>query len=571
MFKIHRSFFKYNQRLLRTVYGLSNYDYHSQCCCRCFSTSNKSYVPAKKSTAVNSSTIVVPKLGVFSVIFGIGAGIYYFYHNWKREPVLASTKGIELIGGQPVKGLPLYKLEDVAQHCTKKDRIWVTFKQGVYDITNFIDEHPGGDKIMMAAGGSVEPFWLMYGVHKQPEILAMLETYRIGNLSLEDSKESIRDMEDPYSNEPKRHPVLRINASKPFNAEPPSSLLADNFITPVDLFYVRNHLPVPEVDLASYRLTVDGLGVRPVELTLDEIKRFPEHTITVAVQCAGNRRTEMSKVKAVKGLSWDVAAIGNATFTGVRLRDVLLSLGLKEDNPSIQHVQFEGLDTDPANVPYGASIPIEKALDPRGDVLLAYKMNGEPLTRDHGFPLRVIIPGTVGARNVKWLGAIYLSEEESPSHWQQNDYKGFSPSTDWDTVDFTKSPAIQVLPVTSAICDPTDGDTVKVIDGKIIVKGYAWSGGGNKIVRVDVTPDSGKTWYVADLIAQDGNKPPYHWAWTLWKAEIPVDNKNKQVELWVKAVDSSYNTQPEKFDNIWNLRGVLGNAYHRIKVNLIKN
>lgn len=232
--------------------------------------------------------------------------------------------------------------------------------------------------------------------------------------------------------------------------------------------------------------------------------------------------------------------------------------------------QFEGLDTDPTSNCYAASIPLSKAMDPRGDVILAYEMNGEPLTRDHGFPCRVIVPGVVGARNVKWLGRIVVSKIESNSHWQQNDYKGFSPSTDWDTVDFSKSPAIQNMPVTSAICSPQAGDSIKVNEnGCITVKGYAWSGGGNQIVRVDVTTDQGKTWHVADLETCDKDSILHptgrNWGWTLWTAKVPIV-KAGSVEIWSKAVDSNYNCQPETFEFTWNLRGVLSNAYHRIRI-----
>lgn len=205
-------------------------------------------------------------------------------------------------------------------------------------------------------------------------------------------------------------------------------------------------------------------------------------------------------------------------------------------------------------------------MDERGDVLLAYKMNGQLLSRDHGYPVRVVVPGVVGARNVKWLGKIVISSEESNSHWQQNDYKGFSPSTDWDTVDFTKSPAIQNMPVTSAICTPKQGDKVAVDgNGCVTVKGYAWSGGGNKVVRVDVTADGGRTWQNAEL-KQEDTAPGRHFGWTLWTATIPV--KGSQVEIWSKAVDSNYNVQPETFENTWNLRGVLSHAYSKIKVTL---
>nr|CAD7443808.1 unnamed protein product [Timema bartmani] len=401
---------------------------------------------------------------------------------------------------------------------------------------------------------------------------------------------------------------------------------------------------------------VAGITWKEVEDALERIKKGKAPGVDELMEEMITASGEMLEtiVKPVKGLNWGAAAIGNATWSGARLRDILLAAGLRDNQPGVTHVQFEGLDSDPANVSYGASISVEKAMDPCGDTILAYEMNGNPLLRDHGFPIRVVVPGIVGARNVKWLGwiivseeescshwqqndykgfcpsvdwdtvdftkspaiqelpvtsaicdpidgssvelhdgnlmvkgrpQIIVSEEESCSHWQQNDYKGFCPSVDWDTVDFTKSPAIQELPVTSAICDPIDGSSVELHDGNLMVKGYAWSGGGQKIVRVDVTADSGDTWHEAELVAQEGNtRPGRHWAWTLWCADIPVPAGSSQVlilllvfvcenyvEVWAKAIDSSYNTQPESFRNIWNLRGVLSNAYHRVKVNIVQS
>lgn len=134
-------------------------------------------------------------------------------------------------------------------------------------------------------------------------------------------------------------------------------------------------------------------------------------------------------------------------------------------------LKFEGLDVDVTNSPYGGSIPFYKAMDANADVILAYEMNGAPLSRDHGYPIRVVVPGTVGARNVKWLGKIVIANEESPAFWQQNDYKGFNPSVEADTADYSKAQSIQQLPVTSAICSPEDGKTVRIRKGCIPVKG----------------------------------------------------------------------------------------------------
>nr|CAH7716926.1 unnamed protein product [Callosobruchus chinensis] len=453
--------------------------------------------------------------------------------------------------------------------CSSESRIWVTYKEGVYDITDFVAGHPGGDQILMAAGSSVEPFWLLYGIHENQHVYKIMENYRIGNLDKHEADNFTRNMEDPYSGDPVRHAVLKPASVKPFNAECPPSLLVENFVTPNELFYVRNHLPVPNIDPKQYKLEIEIEGVKKrVSLSLEDLKKMPKKTITATIMCAGNRRSEMVKVKPVKGLNWGPAAVGTATWTGVPLSYVLKNAGLDDCADKYKHVQFEAEDLDATGKNYGASIPIWKAVDERGDVLLAYEMNGSALPRDHGYPIRVIVPGVVGARNVKWLAKIVVSEHESTSHWQQNDYKGFSPCTDWEDADFTKSPAIQELPVTSAICKPYDGDSVNVVDGKICIKGYAWSGGGQKIIRVDVSADGGKTWHVANFDAQDGSEPPRHWAWTLWSVNIPVDQKSKRANILVKAVDSCYNTQPEKFEHIWNIRGVLGHAYHKIKVEL---
>ncbi|XP_005186168.2 sulfite oxidase, mitochondrial [Musca domestica] len=469
------------------------------------------------------------------------------------------------------KDLPTFKLEDVQKHNTLEKGIWVTYGIGVYDITDFIPKHPGSDKIMLGAGSAIDPFWAIYQQHNNKEILSLLETYRIGNISPEDEV-STDDMGSPWAMEPKRHPLLKPASERPFNAEPPLTILAENFYTPNEFFYVRNHLPVPVIDVKTYELEVeietDKAGAKSTQkaLSFEDIKALPKHSVTAAIMCGGNRRSEMTEVKSVKGLSWGAGAVGNAKWSGARLRDVLLAMGV-QPNENL-HVILEGADLDPTSNPYGASIPLSKALDERGDVILAYEMNDKPLNRDHGFPIRVIVPGTVGARNVKWLTRIVVADHESNSHWQQNDYKGFSPSTDWDTVDFTKSPAIQAMPVTSAICTPLPGEKVKVsADGFVEVRGYAWSGGGRRIVRVDLTADKGKSWHVATL-EQENEPDGRHYGWSLWTARIPVDTKLKgeEVEIWSKAVDSAYNVQPETFANIWNLRGVLSNAYHRVKI-----
>lgn len=161
-------------------------------------------------------------------------------------------------------GLPVFSRADVQKHKTKESGIWVTFKAGVYDITNFLPAHPGQEKILMAAGGSIEPFWAMYGVHNNKHIGEMLEELRIGNLDPKDQvphhrilaslrptysrlQAVVMPQVDLYSNEPERDPRLVVRSNKPFNAETPLAGYNER-ITPNELFYVRNHLPVPEID-----------------------------------------------------------------------------------------------------------------------------------------------------------------------------------------------------------------------------------------------------------------------------------------------------------------------------------
>ena len=329
--------------------------------------------------------------------WGLAAGVGVATLGWGvnlRKGLQAEAETILESAGKRLEGLKEFSIEDVGKHDCIENRVWVTYKSGVYDITDFIPLHPGADKLLMAAGGSVEPFWRMYAVHLNNEVIyGMLEEYRIGNLKQEDvdnQKASLKESDDPFANAPKRHPALMVNQAKPFNAETPLSIITDSFLTPSDLFFVRSHLPIPDIDPAAYELEVGGVGCQDITLSLEDLKKLPKHTVVSALQCGGNRRLEMKTRKNLKGLDWRGGAIGNAEWSGARLVDVLAAAGFSEDkSPEARHVIFEGLDTDPANSPFGASIPIEKGADPRGDVLLAYEMNGEPLSRDHGFVLVV--------------------------------------------------------------------------------------------------------------------------------------------------------------------------------------
>jgi len=555
--------------------------------------------------------------------------------------------------------LPLFKRADVARHSQPGD-VWVTRGDGVYDVSKFVTGHPGGPaRLMLAAGGAIDPFWSMYAQHDTAQVRDILEGYRVGTLVswlgrkrrrerrikkfqfqssiIEASSSSSTlstssststsssstphqapgeaappapDLDDPYGSDPARHPAIRVVTAKPFNGETPAATVPGSPITPNELFYVRNHLPVPLVksdaspspaELAEtvnddWRIQVQGLDPRapPLELTVRDLKdrkKFEKVVVPATLQCSGNRRNELSRgVKPVKGLEWDSGAISTAAWGGVRLSDVLKAAGVESQEEALKkgkkHVCFDGGDVDGGslnsktpsssnNTPplpgYGASIPSRRALDRNADVILAYEMNGKPLPRDHGAPVRVVVPGVTAARSVKWLTRVSLSEDEHESHFQRKDYRTFAPGTDWDNVDWESAPSIVETNVTSAILEPADGS--RLSDGPYLpsegtdslsVKGWAFSGGGRGIQRVDVSLDGGKSWTPAQTLERvpgdgDGFENGPAWCWTLWTADdVKIPNYFKgtgDIEIVARAVDSSCNVQPEEAGPIWNLRG----------------
>ncbi|RDW77907.1 hypothetical protein BP5796_05759 [Coleophoma crateriformis] len=456
------------------------------------------------------------------------------------------------------------RLHEVRQHNAASREPWVTKGTSVYDITDWVDAHPGGDVILRAAGGSIDAYWNIFTIHKKQDVYDILEQYKIGEIDetdLIDGHVPQDAIEDPFVTDPARDPSLRVLTAKPCNAETPPEALSD-FLTPNPTFYVRNHMWVPVVEEpeSEYRLSIELPDGEEKSYTIKELKeRFPMHKITVTLQCSGNRRKDMTvHAKQTNGLQWTAGAISSAEWEGVKLRDVLADAGIGALGQKLpedaRHVQFMGLEA------YGASIPISKAIDPLGDVLLAFKMNGEELPRDHGYPLRVVVPGNVAARSVKWLRKIVVSDEESLSQWQRRDYKCFGPNV--SNPDWTKAKSIQEMPITSAITSVLSPSSTEESRNQLTVEGYAYSGGGREIVRVDISTDGGKSWDQAELLS-DSTKGSKAWCWKRWRYTGPCRSCD-ETTLVVKATDEAYNTQPESYEAIYNPRGNLATAWHRV-------
>lgn len=354
-----------------------------------------------------------------------------------------------------------------------------------------------------------------------------------------------------------KHPGYLVRSETPFNGGAPLDLLRQEAITPPELFFVRNHGDVPSVDPASYRLAVDGLVDSPLNLTLDELReRFARVEVTATLQCAGNRRLELIALEPVPGeLPWGEEAISTAVWSGVRLRDLLAAAGVSD---GAAHVAFQGLDPVERQgriFDFGGSIPLGKALSP--EVLLADSLNGAPLPSTHGFPLRVVAPGYIGARSVKWLQRISVQETPSDNYFQAHAYKLFPPDVRADTVDWSGGKMLGEMNITSVICRPAAGATVAA--GSVAVQGYAIAGGERSVARVELSADGGATWRDATL---QGEPRPF--VWTLWEARLELPAGRHQ--LVVRATDSAGTTQPASVREVWNFKGYMNNAWHRVDV-----
>jgi DMSO/TMAO reductase YedYZ molybdopterin-dependent catalytic subunit len=323
-----------------------------------------------------------------------------------------------------------------------------------------------------------------------------------------------------------------VRQKAPLNLEGQFSSVRD-WLTPTSQFFVRSHFPAPELDGQTWSLRIHGAVEKPIELTLPEVMDLPGATLDATVECAGNGRVFYEPAK--EGLQWQSGAVGNASWTGVRLRELLQKAGVARGAAEVVLIGADrgvvdgGKKTSsPGPIAFARSIPLQKALD--DGTLLAHSMNGEPLTVQHGYPLRAVVGGWFGMAWVKWITEIRVVDRPFLGYWQARDYFRW----DRDMGEPVLVPLTE-MPVKAQIARPINGSEV-LVNQRRRVFGAAW-GGEAPIVRVEFSAE-GDDWQDARLL----HSPVRH-AWRFWECEwTPV--RPGRYSLLCRATDADGNVQP---------------------------
>ncbi|KAJ6595825.1 hypothetical protein DFH09DRAFT_1135714 [Mycena vulgaris] len=397
------------------------------------------------------------------------------------------------------------------------------------------------------------------------------------------------DQKTPDAHVPRDPRLIRLTGTHPFNAEAPlTALIGEGFLTSPELFFVRNHGPVPQVydaEILNWEFTVEGLVDNPLRLTLrDLMAEYEQQTYPITLVCAGNRRKEQNEVRKTKGFSWGPAGVSTALFTGVAMADVL-----RRARPQrrARYVCMEGADKLP-NGHYGTCVKLNWVMDPNRGIMLAHAMNGEMLRPDHGRPLRAVVPGQIGGRSVKWLKRLVLTEVPSDNWYHIYDNRVLptmiSPDVAANDLKWWTDEryAIYDLSPNSAVACPAHGETLDLVGGlkTYRAKGYAYSGGGRRITRVEVSLDQGGTWRLADIdYAEDkyrkadttlyGGKLDFQWreasfCWCFWALDVPVEDMLGAKDLLVRSMDEGMCVQPRGL--YWNVLGMMNNPWFRVAI-----
>jgi DMSO/TMAO reductase YedYZ molybdopterin-dependent catalytic subunit len=327
-----------------------------------------------------------------------------------------------------------------------------------------------------------------------------------------------------------------------------------SFITPTENFYIRNHyLSVPNFSGSTWNLEVKGQVNSPLSLTMNDIRSLPKKELDITLECAGNSRSSM--MPQAEGIQFNHGAVSTGRFKGVSLKSILDLADLKS---AVKEIIFSGGDfgteeEDGAvfsnTLTYQRSLTLDQIRD--DNILLAYEMNGSPLTRDHGFPLRLMVPGWYGMASVKWLVSIEATDHSFTGFFQKNRYVLIREGAEGATL----GEPITKLAVKAVISTPKHGEVIP--KGPFTFSGFAWSGWGH-ITKVELSVDGGTTWGEANLINNQSVTAWHKWEF-IWHA-----NKIGHFIVKARAYDSKGNVQPSNVE--WNFRGYANNSIQTIAV-----
>lgn len=362
---------------------------------------------------------------------------------------------------------------------------------------------------------------------------------------------------DPFKMFNKNTEMVVLN-DKPWNIEAQAHLLDDR-ITPNTCMFIRNNGLVPEgIDPKTWTLTIDGESVKTQKTyTLDELKsKFKQHSYQLTLECGGNGRSEFDP--PAKGNQWTIGAVHCATWTGVRLRDVLEDAGIKSSAVYIgYHAVDKHLSMDPKKEPISRGCPMPKAL--QDETLIAFEMNGEDIPLAHGYPLRLVAGGWPASVSGKWINRISIRDKvHDGTKMTGTAYRvPCKPVAPGEKVKDEDMCIIESMPVKSLITYPKTGAMIK--KGKSLsIRGHAWAG-ELEVAKMEYSIDFGSTWNTCEIETAANRL-----AWQHFSAEISFP-KDGYYEVWARATDTNGIAQPMLLPG-WNPKGYLNNACHRIAV-----
>ncbi|KAI2830414.1 hypothetical protein CBS63078_3819 [Aspergillus niger] len=392
------------------------------------------------------------------------------------------------------------------------------------------------------------------------------------------------DQFSPDSWIPRSDKLIRLTGKHPLNAEVElTTLFEAGFITPSAIHYVRNHGAVPHLLWENHKVEITA--GKTLIFGMEELKNsFPSINIPIFIACDGNRRKELNMIRKTKGFNYTAAASGCAYWKGVLLRDVLLKADIQDLMEKASHkrfwVNFEGADTL-SKGKYTTCMPLEYVIEPVNDVILAYQMNDHPIPPDHGYPLRLMVPGWVGARSVKWLTKVWVTDYENDNYYYIYDNRqlpSFVTDAESETAQIMyhhPSTLCNAQMLNSIIVRPAQGEQINLVNvkkGKIYrVEGFAYSGNGNEISRVEISLNGGNDWLYC--VRKFPESPIRHgrkfWTWLHWHIDLDISKLIRAESIIVRATDEHRSTQP--LEPIWNIEGMMNNCWYKVHPEVCEN